>query len=443
MELQTVAIKLEYTFEKLYDLFSRQAVMNQNTLYYHLADNLPEVVVIDETRLLQILSNLTSNAIKFSKSGGTIHISAKEIERNGSDAMIRVQIKDSGIGISQEDQEKLFTSFTQVDSSITKNYGGTGLGLAISKELAKSMDGDIGVHSTLGLGSTFWFTFKAEIAPDSAVLEDSAQIETDFTDEFDNKQPMLLIVDDNSVNRKVASQILKKAGCKVEEASSGAEALVRVESQAYDLIFMDIQMPEMDGIQTTEKIRSMELDKVPPIIAMTAYSMEDDRARFLSQGMDDYLPKPIKAIGLISKVKDWLKFEPNEVEASIFVEEPSDDDGLIINQNTLSSLCRHGGKDILQPILEDFDRETQEQLVNCFRALQEGDYEAVRTELHTMKGSAGTLGIERVAKCAEKIEAELKKSKPKDLKEKLDILNDRFKEFQENSAKVLDDSTIT
>ena len=442
MELRNSAIKLEYTFEKLYDLFSRQALMNDNTLYYHLADNLPEIVIIDETRLLQILSNLTSNAIKFSKSGGTIHISAKEVERNGNQSLIRVQIKDSGIGISEEDQDRLFTSFTQVDSSITKNYGGTGLGLAISKELAKSMSGDIGVHSTLGLGSTFWFTFKAEIAPQGALSDDFGQSDADFKNEFENKQPTLLIVDDNSVNRKVASQILKKAGCIVEEASSGMEAIELAKANHYDLIFMDIQMPEMDGIQTTQKIRTLDLAKIPPVIAMTAYSMEDDRSRFLSQGMDDYIPKPIKAAALISKVKDWLKFVPKKVTADIFIEDSNEDEGLIINQNTLSSLSRHGGKDILQPILEDFDRETQEQLVNCFQALQNDDYEGVRQELHTMKGSAGTLGIERVAKCAEKIEAELKKSKPKDLKEKLDILNERFKEFQDNSAKVLDDSTI-
>jgi len=442
MELKKSAFKLDYVFEKLYDLFSRQAHVNNNSLYYHLADNLPKVVFTDETRLLQILSNLTSNAIKFSKVGGTIHISVKEIERVGNLSSIRVQVKDSGIGVSEEDQKKLFTSFTQVDSSITKNYRGTGLGLAISKELTKSMQGEIGVHSTLGLGSTFWFTFKAEIAAEGSETEELTQMETDFTDEFENKQPYLLVVDDNSVNRKVASQILKKAGCKVDMAESGEKAIDLVSNNTYDLIFMDIQMPVMDGIKATHRIRYLGLDKTPPIIAMTAYSMEEDRSRFLGQGMDDYLPKPIKAATLISKVKDWLKFKPNRLETDIFNKEENDDEGLIINQNTLSGLSRHGGKDIIRPILEDFDRETQEQLLNCFKALGKDDFEGVRYELHTMKGSAGTLGIERIAKCAEKIEAELKHSKPKDLKEKLELLKERYKEFQENSSKVLDDSTV-
>ena len=302
------------------------------------------------------------------------------------------------------------------------------------------MAGEIGVHSTLGLGSTFWFTFRAEIAPDNIELEDSSQAEVDFTAEFVHKQPYLLVVDDNSVNRKVASQILKKAGCKVDEARSGREAIENTRSHEYDLIFMDIQMPEMDVIQATREIRELGLDRMPPVVAMTAYSMEEDRTRFLKQGLDDYVPKPIKANTLVSKVKDWLKFEPKVVDNMVFNDEEIEDDGLIINQNILSNLSRHGGKDILQPILQDFDRETQEQLVNCYKALKKDDFEGVRLELHTMKGSAGTLGIERVARCAEKIEAELKIGKPKDLKEKLDLLSTRFKEFQSNLNKIFDDS---
>ena len=443
MELRNDPVALENTFEKLYDLFSRQAHVNDNSLYYHLADNLPEIVFTDETRLLQILSNLTSNAIKFSKSGGTIHISAKEIERGNDISTVRVQIKDSGIGISMEDQKKLFTSFTQVDNSSTKLYSGTGLGLAISKELTKSMRGDIGVHSTLGLGSTFWFTFKSQIATGEVKPYDPTQVESDFKNEFENKKPYLLVVDDNSVNRKVACQILKKAGCHVDEVSSGTDAIDQVRKNSYDLIFMDIQMPVMDGIKAAEEIRNLGLERTPPIVAMTAYSMQEDRTRFLSQGMDDYLAKPIKATELVKKVKNWLNFEPLEVKTIAFKEDGQENGGLIINQNTLSSLSRHGGKGILKPILEDFDRETREQLVNCFKALERDDLEAVRTELHTLKGSAGTLGIERVAEYATKLEGQLKKGRPKDLNKKLQVLEERFKEFQDNAIKIFDDPVMS
>jgi len=442
MELRKKAVKLEAIFIKLYDLFSRQADLNNTSLYYHLSDNIPETLFIDETRLLQVLSNLTANAIKFSKSRGTIHISAKTIEQKKDKCILRIQIKDSGIGIAKKDLVKLFTSFTQVDNSRTKTYGGTGLGLAISKELTKSMGGEIGVHSTPGLGSTFWFTFEAGIAPDGTLIEDSPTTSSEIAAEFELRKPRILIVDDNSVNRKVAWQILKKSGCNIDMVTSGEEALVILGKKTFDLIFMDIQMPVMDGIKTTLEIKKLHLAKTPPIVAMTAYSMEEDRERFISQGLDDYLAKPIQATSLIAKVKDWLKFEPNKVEVETFTE-ASSDEGLIINQKILVNIERHGGKDILHPLLEDFENETKEQIANCFKALRAGDFEGVRLELHTLKGSAGTLGIEKVAKCAEKIEAKLKTEKPSDLKQKLKLLNNNFNEFQENLRNILDNSAVT
>ncbi|MEQ9423834.1 MAG: PAS domain S-box protein [Cyclobacteriaceae bacterium] len=441
MELRRSVVNLEATFEKLYDLFSRQADLNNTSLYYHLADNLPKNIIIDETRLLQVLSNLTSNAIKFSKSRGTIHISVKQNEVKGDTAVIRVQIKDSGIGIAKDDLEKLFTSFMQVDNSSTKSYGGTGLGLAISKELTKSMNGEIGVHSTPGLGSTFWFTFKADIATEEQRPFEVTPGDNLIKEAFENRKPKILVVDDNSVNRKVAGQILKKAGCKVDMADSGMEAIEKAKGNTYDLIFMDIQMPTMDGIRATRQIKRLGLETVPPIIAMTAYSMEEDRERFLNQGLDDYLPKPIQASSIIAKVKDWLKFEPIRIEPVIF--DTSDtDEGLIINQKTLSNISKHGGKELLQSVLEDFETETKEQLANCFDALTKGNFEDIRLELHTMKGSAGTLGIEKVARQAESLEAELKKGKPADLNEKLLLLESRFNEFRENLEKIFDDSTL-
>ncbi|MEL7147329.1 MAG: ATP-binding protein, partial [Bacteroidota bacterium] len=163
MELRRQPVNLVETLEKLYDLYSQQANLNNTNLYYHVNDNVPSIVMADETRLMQVLSNLTSNAIKFSRKKGNINLNIKLIKIEEKQYIFKVQIKDSGIGISKEDQEKLFQSFSQVDTSSTKNYSGTGLGLAISKELVTSMGGEIGVVSTPGLGSTFWFTFKADI----------------------------------------------------------------------------------------------------------------------------------------------------------------------------------------------------------------------------------------------------------------------------------------
>ncbi|MEQ9007078.1 MAG: ATP-binding protein, partial [Ekhidna sp.] len=162
MDLRQQPVHLVKTIEKVYDLFSQQASSKDNNLYYHIDDRIPVWILGDETRLIQVLSNLTSNAIKFSENKGNINMSIRLLKKRGKQFVFKVAIKDSGIGISEEDQKSLFQSFHQLDNSSSKNFGGTGLGLAISRELVKSMKGEIGVVSTPGLGSTFWFTFILE-----------------------------------------------------------------------------------------------------------------------------------------------------------------------------------------------------------------------------------------------------------------------------------------
>ncbi|MGB3463836.1 MAG: response regulator, partial [Cyclobacteriaceae bacterium] len=293
MELRRQPVRLIETLEKLYDLYSQQANLNNTNLYYHVNENVPAVAMADETRIMQVLSNLTSNAIKFSKKTGNINLNIKMIEEDEKGYLFKVQIKDSGIGISKIDQEKLFQSFSQVDTSSTKNYSGTGLGLAISKELVTSMGGEIGVVSTPGLGSTFWFTFRAEVPNEEEKKSNRKREDNRILKQFNKTKPTILIVDDNSVNRRVACQILLKAGCNVDEAENGFTAIELVKSNKYDLIFMDIQMPGMDGVEATRQIRLLKNQTIPPVVAMTAYSMEEDRERFLSQGLDDYMSKPI------------------------------------------------------------------------------------------------------------------------------------------------------
>ena len=204
------------------------------------------------------------------------------------------------------------------DNSSSKNFGGTGPGLAISRELVKSMQGEIGVVSTPGLGSTFWFTFMGqEVSPDEIK---AIQPDKPFTKEFTGKQPRILFVDDNDINRKVASSIMIKSGCLIDEAYDGFHAIEKVKEGAYDLIFMDIQMPKMDGIKATNEVRKLEFGGDTPIITMVAYSMEEDRERFLNAGLDDYLAKPIKAEMLIDKIKKWVDFKPIEVSIDSIVD---------------------------------------------------------------------------------------------------------------------------
>ncbi|NNF21875.1 MAG: PAS domain S-box protein [Saprospiraceae bacterium] len=425
MELRSEPVKLIETFEKVYELYSQQAQINNIFLYYHLDDRLPEMVVTDETRLLQVISNLVSNAIKFSEKKGNVNISIRLGEEKSDHYVFKVSIKDSGIGISEKDQQLLFQSFNQIDSSVSKKFGGTGLGLAISKELVKSMAGNIGVVSTPGLGSTFWFTFKAAKLSDDLKLKQ--EDETALSKQFEGTAPKILLVDDNDINRRVASQILKKSGCKVIEARDGFEAVSKVKRSTFDLIFMDIQMPRMDGIETTKKIRTLRLKKSSPVVAMTAYSMEEDRKKFLEQGMDDYISKPIKAHALIDKVKSWIKFEPKEVPIKQF-EEVHD---LVINQNTLNQLNKYGGKELIESVLQDFNDEASQQVQNALAHYSKEDFESILKEMHTLKGNAGTLGIERLSKQAANIEMKIKEHNFDKLKPELAKLEDSLEEFKE------------
>lgn len=432
MDLKKGPVDLVKTIEKVYDLFSQQASSKNNHLYYHIDKDTPKWVLADERRLIQVLSNLTSNAIKFSEQKGHINISLRVEEKKGNQYFLRASIKDSGIGISEEDKATLFQSFHQLDNSSSKNFGGTGLGLAISKELLKSMDGDIGVVSTPGLGSTFWFTFPAERIQSPG--EEEAPQSTELTKEFTEKKPNILLVDDNDINRKVASNILIKSGCTVVQAYDGFDAIDKVSQENFDLVLMDIQMPKMDGIESTQKIRALELKNTPPIVAMTAYSMEEDRERFLNAGMDDYLAKPIKADMLIRKVKGWIDFEPRSVSSEVIVE---DTEELIINQNTLNQLAKFGGQELIEETLQEFEVEAMELIKNGISHLERSDYEALKGELHTLKGNAGTLGVEKVSKQASFIEKRLKANNFEDIDMHLKKLNVLFEEFRENSRNIL------
>ena len=204
MDLKREPVDLVKTMEKVYSLYSQQASMKGHTLFYHVDTKIPKWILADETRLIQIISNLTSNAIKFNNRKGDINMSIRIDKKEGKDYLFKVSVKDSGIGISKEDQDSLFQSFHQLDNSSSKNFGGTGLGLAISKELVRAMDGDIGVVSTVGLGSTFWFTFKSQQVQSK---ESDSSTDTSLTDQFAEKEPHILLVDDNDVNRKVLLQL--------------------------------------------------------------------------------------------------------------------------------------------------------------------------------------------------------------------------------------------
>jgi CheY-like chemotaxis protein len=267
----------------------------------------------DPTRLRQALLNYASNAVKFSDKG-RITLRAQTLEEKDGRLLVRFEVQDTGIGIKPEKMSGLFDAFEQADKSTTRKYGGTGLGLAITRRLAKMMGGEVGVESTFGQGSTFWFTVwlkPGEKTEQPTVSVNEGQAEGILRNHAGDTN--ILLVEDNQINREVAKSLLKSVNLSVDIAVNGQEAVNRVRIADYDLVLMDVRMPEMDGLQATQLIRDMTDKQELPILAMTANIFEDDRRACLEAGMNDFVAKPVVPERLFAKIVKWLPdIQPNE-----------------------------------------------------------------------------------------------------------------------------------
>jgi len=303
IELDKNPFDLQATTEEVIDLFRSNASEKNIVIDCIYNDYVPRWILGDNTRFRQILSNLMSNAIKFTASG-RIEIVVEGLKKNSSLWDIRFSVKDTGIGIPEEVQSKLFQSFSQVDASTTRRYGGTGLGLAISKGLCEKMGGTMSVQSEFGRGSTFKFNFETEEAPISKIQSKTDKIKK-IDNELGKKHPLrILIVEDNPTNQLVAVELLSKLGYQADIAVNGREALEILERKSYDLIFMDCHMPEMDGFEATKKIVAKYKNLRPTIVALTASTMKEDIDRCFSHGMDNFIAKPISIPKLIATLKE-------------------------------------------------------------------------------------------------------------------------------------------
>ena len=237
-------------------------------------------------------------------------VQATLLNENSDTATYRFNVQDSGIGISKEYLPHLFDSFSQHDSSLSRKYGGAGLGLAICKALVEAMNGRIGVESEVGTGSNFWFEIRLAKQPGSRRSEtDEAETVTQQLQDKVRADTTILVVEDNLINRKIAVKILDTLGYGVEAVTNGREAVDAVQKKEYQLILMDIQMPEMDGLQATRAIRTLNQtnrNKTIPIIALTAHALKADRKICLEAGMDDYLPKPVDPKQLEAAIEKQL-----------------------------------------------------------------------------------------------------------------------------------------
>jgi PAS domain S-box-containing protein len=305
MHLECVPVRLEDTVRETVRLFQARAESKGLQLAFQIAPETPAVVQGDPVRLRQILANFISNAIKFTEQGEIrVVVSPSHAYEQG----IYLGVRDTGIGIPPDRLTAIFEPFTQADSSTTRKYGGTGLGLTICKRLAEMMGGQIGVESELGVGSTFY----VDLPLPTAELPDSQTGEMESAEVLVPPGKRVLLVEDNEVNRKVALRLLEKLQLVVEVATNGVEAVQKATTNAYDLILMDCQMPEMDGYEATRRLRAHGVRT--PIIALTANALQGDREQCLLAGMDDYLAKPIKLDELKRTLARWL--QPTTAQAA-------------------------------------------------------------------------------------------------------------------------------
>jgi PAS domain S-box-containing protein len=395
MDLTVQPFDLRACLNDVLDLVGNQARLRGLSLEALVEPNVPNVLAGDEGRLRQVLVNLLSNAVKFTERG-IVALNAGGRMLGGTRYELEVAVRDTGIGIATDQLPQIFDPFVQADSATTRRYGGTGLGLAISKQLLELMGGRISVNSTPGVGSTFTFTLPFEIA--SLVPDARPHVQTENRPA---SQPSLrlLLAEDNPINQEVLRRLLESLGYKPDVVSNGAEALAAVQQAVYDVVLMDIQMPELDGEEATRRIRALAEVNQPYIIALTASALRGDRERYLAAGMDDYLSKPVQSEDLrsiLSRVVTRATPKPDAPppHSPSIVPTPAAE-GTLVDWAMLDRLMASIGvvrEQAAAVVLDLFRSALSAQLAEISAAIAADDFPRVRILAHKLRGGSRQLG---------------------------------------------------
>lgn len=399
VELQKKPFNLRACLEESLDPFRIDARRKNLDLTFSFPDDVPRVILGDEWRVKEIVMNLLSNAVKFTHSGEVdLSVSSRVVRDRRHEILIRV--RDTGIGIPEHLREKLFQSFGQAEASTTRKYGGSGLGLAISKRLAEVMGGTLGISSAEGKGSTFHFTLIADAETSRVVPQTQSEIEYSLAKRIPLR---ILVAEDNPVHQKVATLMLAQMGYKADLANNGVEAVRLFSNQNYDLILMDMQMPEMGGLESAAEIRRIEGSvRTAIIIAVTASAVKGDREKCLSAGMNDILTKPVLLEQLQGMILKYAK-ELQPVIATQKVKSRISDD-LLLRIPFLQQMPEESRQDVLQQLVSAYLSDSPPRVEAILTGVNERDLNAIRHHAHALKGASTLMGIHNVADACAQLE---------------------------------------
>jgi signal transduction histidine kinase/DNA-binding response OmpR family regulator len=392
--------------------------------------SVPARVVGDPLRLRQILTNLVNNAVKFTETG-SVTVRLKAVSEVGSSQFtLNLEVKDTGAGIPADKLPVIFEKFTQADGSITRRYGGTGLGLAITRKLVDMHGGEIWAHSEEGRGSSFQVSLPYERAQPAASPAAPAEYGSAVGDAQRKPRARILVVEDNLVNQKVVAAILRKRGYLIEIANNGQEALERLDACECSLVLMDVQMPVLDGLETTRRIRRKERFRSLPILAMTAHAMTGDRERCLGAGMNAYISKPVHPSHLLATIESLL--EPGATDRPA-------EHRAAVNRGRGAPLTGPD-QDLVEEMVQLFLQLAPERVDKLQAAAARGDAAGVLMQARALKGAASRIAARRIAECAAEVEEAARRRDDKRVGEQLLHLERELQRYRRAGVEPAGDS---